>query len=168
MAEITAVLGGILLADAGLATSEQDGATRIAEALSGGQVAERFGRMIAAVGGPLGFVDNWQRFLPEATVIQEVTARQSGYITAIDGEALGLAVVRLGGGRMVESDRIDPSVGLAGLVRLGQKVEKGTPLAVVHAAREDAARAAEDTLHSAITIASQPPVLPALIHKSIS
>ena len=166
--EITAALGGILLADAGLAINEQDGADRISAALSGGQVADRFGRMIAAVGGPLGFVDNWQRFLPEATVIQEITAKQSGYVTAIDGEALGLAVVRLGGGRMVESDQINPSVGLAGLVRLGQKVEKGTPLAVVHATREEAARIAESAVHSSITITPQPVDLPDLIHERIS
>ncbi|NIZ59984.1 thymidine phosphorylase [Sedimentitalea sp. CY04] len=168
LSEITAVLGGILLADADLATSEQDGADRITTALSGGQVADRFGRMIAAVGGPLGFVDNWQRFLPEATVIQEITAKQAGYVTAIDGEALGLAVVRLGGGRMVESDQINPSVGLAGLVCLGQKVEKGTPLAVVHATREEAARSAEATVYAAITITPQAVELPDLIHERIS
>ncbi|WIY25343.1 thymidine phosphorylase [Parasedimentitalea psychrophila] len=168
LSEITAVLGGILLADAGLATSEQDGADRINAALSGGQVADRFGRMIAAVGGPLGFVDNWQRFLPEATVIKEIAANRAGYVTAIDGEALGLAVVRLGGGRMVESDLVNPAVGLAGLVRLGERVEKGTPLAVVHAAREEAARIAEATVQAAITIAPHPADLPDLIHERIS
>ena len=168
LAEITAELGGILLADAGLAKSEQDGATRISDALMGGQVAERFGRMIAAVGGPLGFVDNWQRFLSEATVIREVPAQEAGYITAIDGEALGLAVVRLGGGRMVESDLVNPSVGLAGLVRLGQKVDNGQPLAVIHASREDAASDAELTVHSAISISSDAQPVPDLIHERIS
>jgi len=168
LAEITAVLGGILLADAGLAADEQDGASRIAASLSGGQAADRFGRMIAAVGGPLGFADNWQRFLPEATVIREVTAKQSGYVTAIDGEALGLAVVRLGGGRMVESDRVNPSVGLAGVARLGQKVEKGAPLAIIHATREDDANVAEASLHAAITISPEAKPVPDLIHERIS
>ncbi|AZV77728.1 thymidine phosphorylase [Parasedimentitalea marina] len=168
LTEITAVLGGILLADAGLAATEQDGADRMTAALSGGQVAERFGRMIAAVGGPAKFVDTWQRFLPEATVIQEITAKQAGYVTAIDGEALGLAVVSLGGGRMVESDLVNPAVGLSGLIRLGARVEKGTPIAVVHAAREDAARMAEATVHAAITIAPQAVDLPDLIHERIS
>jgi thymidine phosphorylase len=168
LSEITAVLGGILLADAGLAANEQDGADRIAAVLSGGQAADRFGRMIAAVGGPLGFVDNWQRFLPEATVIQEITAKNAGYVTAIDGEALGLAVVALGGGRMVESDQINPAVGLSSLVRLGTRVEKGTPIAVVHAAREEPARIAEVTVQAAITIASEAGGLPDLIHERVS
>ena len=168
LGEITAVLGGILLADAGLAANEQDGADRIAAVLSGGQAADRFGRMIAAVGGPLGFVDNWQRFLPEATVIQEITAKNAGYVTAIDGEALGLAVVALGGGRMVESDQINPAVGLSSLVRLGTRVEKGTPIAVVHAAREEPARIAEVTVQAAITIAPEAGELPDLIHERVS
>ncbi|PCJ05368.1 MAG: thymidine phosphorylase [Rhodobacteraceae bacterium] len=168
LAEITTVLGGMLLSDAGMVKNEQDGVKKIADALASGHVAERFGRMIAAVGGPLDFVDSWQRILPEATVIHEVTAKQTGYVTAIDGEALGLAVVRLGGGRMVETDRINPSVGLAGMVRLGQKVDKNTPLAVVHAAREDAASAAEATLHAAITISPEAQPVPDLIHERIS
>jgi len=168
LVEITAALSGVLLANAGIATDEQDGAARIIEALSSGRVAERFGKMVAAVGGPLSFVEDWRRFLPEADVIREVKAPASGYVTAIDGEMLGLAVVRLGGGRMVESDRVNPAVGLSDLVRLGQKIDLGAPLAVVHAAREDAANAANATVLSAITIAPDPAALPELIHERIS
>ena len=62
--------------------------------------------------------------------------------TAIDGEALGDAVVHLGGGRLREGDRINPSVGLSDLAGLGEETGAGVPLAMVHAATEDAARAA--------------------------
>lgn len=168
LVKITAALSGVLLANAGIARDEQDGAARIIEALSSGRVAERFGRMVAAVGGPLSFVDNWRRFLPEADVIREVKAPATGYVTAIDGEMLGLAVVHLGGGRMVESDRVNPAVGLSDLVRLGQKIDLGMPLAVVHATREDAANAANATVLAAITIAPDPAALPDLIHERIS
>ena len=93
-----AALGGTVLADAGLAEDAQAGAGLIVAALNDGRVAERFGRMVAAQGGPLAFVDNWARFLPEANVIREVPAAQGGYVSAINAEALGLAVVALGGG----------------------------------------------------------------------
>jgi len=165
--QITAALGGVVLADCGLAADVQAGADRIAEALRDGRVAERFGRMIAAQGGPLSFVDDWARFLPEANVIHEVGAAQAGYVTAIDGEALGLAVVALGGGRQVESDVVDPAVGLSRLVRLGDRVEKGAPLAQVHAGREDAARRAEAAVRAAITIGAEPVAVPDLIHERI-
>ena len=167
LVEITAALGGVLLANAGLAQGVQHGADMIFERLRDGRVADRFGKMISAMGGPVEFVENWQRFLPEANVIREVAAPSDGYVTAIDGEALGLAVVALGGGRQVEADVIDPSVGLSGVARLGAKVAKGQPLAVVHAVREDAARAAERSVLSAITLGDTPAEIPPLIHERI-
>ena len=157
LVEISAALGGVLLANAGLAADVQAGADAIAAAIRDGHAADRFGRMVSAMGGPVQFVENWRRFLPEATVIREVTARDDGYVTAIDGEALGLAVVALGGGRRVESDAIDPAVGLARVARLGDAVRKGQPLAVVHAARPDAADQAVKAVRDAISITSDAP-----------
>ena len=164
---LSAALGGVVLADAGLAGDVQKGADQIVAALKDGRVADRFGRMVAAQGGPLGFVDNWARFLPEANVIREVPALEDGYVTALDGEALGLAVVALGGGRQVESDVVDPAVGLSGLVRLGAQVTRGQPLAVIHAGREDAARGAQAVLRRAISIGPAPLGVPELIHERI-
>lgn len=168
LVDISAELGGVLLADAGMCISVEEGREQIAKIIRDGRAAERFGRMMAAVGGPVKFVDTWTRFLPEASVIQEVPALEDGYISAIDGEALGLAVVALGGGRQVESDEIDPAVGISNILRLGDRVSKGSPIAVVHAAREDAARRAAETVLSAMTISDTVPKLPDLIHERIS
>ena len=167
LAEISAELGGVLLSDAGMVGDAQAGRDMIAEVIRDGRAAERFGRMMAAVGGPLGLVEDWARYLPEASVILEVTAQDEGYVTTMDGEALGLAVVALGGGRQVESDVIDPAVGLSGLVRLGDKVSAGTPLAVVHAAREDAAQRAAQAVRAAITIGPAPVPVPELVQERI-
>lgn len=164
---LTAALGGVALTSAGLAGDVQEGADKIAATLRDGRAAERFGRMVAAQGGPLSFVDNWARFLPEANVIREVHAREAGYVAAIDGEALGLAVVALGGGRQVESDAIDPAVGLSRVARLGDRVERGTPLATIHAGREDAAQRAEAAVRRAMTLSDTPPEVPELIHDRI-
>lgn len=167
LVQLSAALGGVLLADAGLAEDVQAGADSIAASIRDGRAAARFGRMVAALGGPIAFLDDWRRFLPEADVIREVTAPTAGHVTSIDGEALGLAVVNLGGGRQVESDVVDPSVGLSGLVRLGQQVERGQPIAVVHAAREDAALAAERVVLDSISLGSAPGAVPELIHERI-
>ena len=94
--------------------------------------------------------------------MREVTAQEAGIVQAIDGEALGLAVVGLGGGRVVESDPVDPAVGLSDVVRLGARVEKGQPLALVHAARPTQADRAVTAVRAAITLgdgAVQPPRL---------
>ncbi len=126
--------------------------TRVKSAISSGAAMERFSQMIAALGGPPDMAHDWHTHLPKAPVVGEVTAPASGYIAAIDGEALGLAVVALGGGRNVETDQVNPAVGLTEVVRLGAKVTRGDPLCVVHAADEDAAIAAALAVQAAITI----------------
>lgn len=165
--ELTAALGGVLLSNAGLAKSVDEGADMIVKSIADGRAAEAFGKMVYAQGGPVQFAENWRRFLPEATVITEVPAPKTGYISAINGEALGLAVVALGGGRQVESDQIDPSVGLSDVVRLGQKVSKGQPLLRIHSAREASAQRAAQSVLSAIQITDKAPTPQPLVHERI-
>ena len=153
LVEISAALGGVLLADAGVAADVQAGADAITAAIRSGAATERFGKMLAALGGPVQFTDNWARFLPEANVIRQVAAPMEGYVTEMDAQALGMTVVTLGGGRAVESDTINPAVGLSEVVRLGSKIEKGQPLAVVHAARPTEADRAVREVRKAIQIA---------------
>ncbi len=156
LVDLSVVLGGILLAQAGLSDGTDTGEDMIRTTLADGRAAEQFGKMIYAQGGPVQFAENWRRFLPEATVIREITAPVDGYISAIDGEALGLCVVALGGGRQTETDVVDPAVGLSDVVRLGQYVRKGEPMLRIHASREDKARAIEANVLSAIQLADVP------------
>lgn len=165
--DLSAALGGVVLAGAGLAEDAADGHAKITEAITSGRAAEHFGRMVAAMGGPLQFVENWDRFLPEATVIREIPAPADGYITAMDGEALGLTVVDLGGGRKVESDPIDYAVGLSDILPLGTKVTKGQPLGRVHASRMESATRAVRDVQAAITLGDNAPDVPALIREGI-
>ena len=161
--EVTAELGGGLLASGGLAENAKAGAEAIRAAVADGRALERFGTMLAAMGAPKDFAEDWQNVLPEAPVICAVKAEQAGVVSAIDGAALGMAVVALGGGRMVEADVIDPSVGLSEVVRLGARVEAGQPLAMVHAARADNADAAANAVRAAITLGEGPLTVPDLI-----
>ncbi|WP_298858041.1 thymidine phosphorylase [uncultured Sulfitobacter sp.] len=166
--ELCAALGGVLLSGAGLAKDADAGAAMIEAAIADGRAAEKFGAMIAALGGPVRFVEDWRRFLPEATVMREVTAQSSGYVQAIDGEALGFVVVGLGGGRVIESDPVDPAVGLSRLVRLGDWVEKGHPLGVIHAARPMQADRALAAVRGAIIMGGAPIPIPDLIVEHVS
>lgn len=168
LAELTAILGGVALANARLAKDVDEGVVMIQNAIKDGRAAEKFGAMVAAQGGPIRFVEDWRRFLPEATVISEVTAPRDGFISAIDGEALGLAVVSLGGGRQVENDRIEPSVGFSDIVSLGTKVKRGDPIVTIHAAREDGALKAEAAIKSAFKITERAPKASKLIYDRIS
>ncbi len=164
--ELTEYLGGELLARGGLATDSAQGKAMISKSISNGAAATAFGKMIYAMGGPVEFAENWKRFLPEAPVIVEIYAQQSGFVTAINSEALGLSVVALGGGRQVETDVINHAVGFSNVVRLGDKVAKGQLLMRVHAAREEAAQLAELQAISAIEIGHEAPEkLPLVIER---
>jgi len=167
LAELTVALGGQALADAGLAGTPAAGEAAIAAALADGRAAERFGRMVAAQGGAADFVERWQRLLPVAPVVRDLPAAKAGFVAAMDGEAMGLAVIGLGGGRQVETDRVDPAVGLSDIVRLGTRVERGDPLLRIHAACEEAATRAARTLGAAIHIGEDAPAPPPLIHERL-
>jgi thymidine phosphorylase len=166
--DLTVALGGEALALAGLAADAQDGQGRIAQALESGAAAEIFGRMVAAQGGPADFVDRWPDRLPSAPVMVEVPALADGYVAAIDGEALGHAVVHLGGGRLREGDRVNPSVGLSDLAGIGEETGAGVPLAMVHAVTEEAAEAAIRAVQAAYRIVPDVPEEPALVQKRIA
>ncbi|PZQ95875.1 MAG: thymidine phosphorylase [Cereibacter sphaeroides] len=166
--DLTAALGGEALALGGLAADAADGAGRIDAALEGGQAAEMFGRMVAAQGGPADFVERWPDRLPSAPIQREVPCVDGGYVTAIDGALLGQAVIRLGGGRLREADRINHSVGLADLAGIGEEIGRGLPLAIIHAQSEEDAEAAVRTVQSAFVMRDSVPDEPPLIHARVA
>jgi len=133
--DVTVALGARLLALTG--EDEAAAAARLTEAIASGTAMERFARMVAAMGGPPDMAEDWRTHLPRAALIGDIVAPHDGIVTGWDGEALGLAVVGLGGGRRVETDKVDPAVGLTDVVPVGTRVRRGDPVATVHA-RDDA------------------------------
>ena len=163
--DLTIALGARVLALNGEAEGEAE--EKLKDAISSGRAMTHFAGLIAEMGGPPDMAENWRTHLPVAPVVGDVMAPTNGYITAIDGEALGLAVVGLGGGRRVETDRINPAVGLTDVIRLGAKVGQNQPMCTVHAATEDAAQATAAAVLAAITIGEKPDVQP-LVRARIS
>jgi thymidine phosphorylase len=155
--DVTLALGAELLALADVVPDAAAGAARLERALASGAAAERFDRMVAALGGPSGFLDGFERHLAAAPIVAEVPAAASGFVTAIDMRALGYAVIELGGGRRLPTDRVDPAVGLDGLLGIGAWVEAGHPLARIHAAGDAGRAAAAARVSAAYAIGPEPP-----------
>lgn len=162
--DVTVALGAELLALSGIAADVDDGADRMAMALESGAAAERFGRMVAALGGPADFLDRFESHLAGAPHVADVIAGRDGFVAGIDTRGLGLAVVELGGGRRRASDPIDHSVGLETLAGLGLAVEPDTPLARVHAGSEDALARAAARVRAAYRLDDAPPEDGPLVH----
>lgn len=160
--ELAMAQSAALLRMGGLATGEGEARTKLQQALDSGAAAERFGRMVAALGGPRGLLERPDLHLPKAPVQREVHAETAGVIMSVDVRRIGQAVVDLGGGRHRPQDEVDPAVGLAGVLALGDRVEVGQLLACVHAPGEVEARRAVDAVKQALRIGAVPPVMPAL------
>ena len=162
--QVTRLLCAEALQIGGLAADEPTALARVDAALDSGAALERFARMVAALGGPADFCDRAPQHLPAAPVQRPVPAPRAGWVLAKATRDIGLAVVELGGGRRQASDRIDHRVGFSDVVSIGQQVAAGEPLALVHAATDDAAAAAVATLQRCIQLGDAPPAaLPLVI-----
>lgn len=164
--ELTQQLATELLMAGGLADTVEQAQQRIDDAVSSGRALERFARMVAALGGPVDFVERAAQHLPAATVQHAVTARRAGFVTGMSTRDIGLLLIALGGGRRRAQDRIDPSAGLSELTFIGQAVRPGDTLAVVHAESDAAAEAAGARLQQLIEIGDDDPgPQPVLLHR---
>ncbi|HYH38641.1 MAG TPA: thymidine phosphorylase [Azospirillum sp.] len=154
---VTAELTAELLAVGGLVTDVAEGRRSFDAAIRSGAAAERFARMVRALGGPADLLEAPDRYLASAPVQRAVPAPRPGVVAAIDTRALGIAVVSLGGGRTRVSDPVDPAVGLDAVAGLGAAVDAERPLAIVHARTGADADRATAAVQAAFTIADTAP-----------
>ena len=149
---VTAALAAELLQLGGLAADHAGAISMVESALSSGAAAERFGRMVAALGGPTDLVERPHHRLDEAPVRLAVPPDRAGVIVRMDTRAVGLAVARLGGGRARAHDAVDPAVGLTDVRGVGEVADRDRPIAVVHARTSAAAETAAAALRAAVVV----------------
>ena len=152
--EVTLALCAEMLVLGGLAATEEEARVKLMAALDSGEAAERFSRMVSALGGPADLIENPDKHLEKAPFIVPAPALSAGFANVRDCRGIGLAVVALGGGRRRPSDSIDFAVGLTDLVGLGEQVSVGQPLAMVHARTEAAAQQAVKEIQDAYAISA--------------
>jgi thymidine phosphorylase len=147
--KVTLALCAELVLMSGKAGSIGEALSLVTDALDDGRAAEKFGAMVAALGGPDDFIENMDRHLVPAPIVRDVFAISAGVVGEIDTRGVGMAVVTLGGGRTNPADSIDHRVGFDRLAGLGESVDGGRPIARLHAADEASAAEAERRLRAA-------------------
>lgn len=160
------VVAAEMLALAGRVADSSEGVELAAQAIADGSAWRKFRALVAAQGGDVRFVDEPDR-LPRAPIIEPVPAPTEGYLQKVDAAQIGMAVVDLGGGREKKGDPIDHSVGIVVHYKVGEWVQKGTPLCTIYASDRVRLERAKDRLLKAHTIGPEPvPPLP-LFYKKI-
>ncbi|WP_413283855.1 thymidine phosphorylase [Vibrio sp. MA40-2] len=165
--EVTMASCAEMLVLANLAKDSDDARQKLQTVLDNGSAAERFGKMIAGLGGPVDFVQNYDNYLDKAEVIRPVYAETHGIVSAMDTRAIGMAVVGMGGGRRVASDTIDYAVGFDHFIRLGETANEDKPLATIHARTEQQWQEAANALLNAITVGSEPYISTPEVYRQI-
>jgi pyrimidine-nucleoside phosphorylase len=147
--------------------SMEEAGQQVDTALHSGAGLDVFRKMVEAQGGDPTVCDAPENVLAQASDIHPWTAEASGFVSDIDAEAVGRAVLVLGGGRTKSEDNIDPSVGISSLVQIGEKVSQGHPLMNLHSNDPDRLDQAKDLLKDAVTLADKAPAPESVILERI-
>lgn len=153
--EVVIELAADLLRVVGIVETLEQGREKAQASLVNGKACEIFGQMIAALGGPTDFIEKSENYLAKAPVQRDVFTSKSGFISAMDTRAIGVAVVELGGGRRVASDNIDHAVGLTDFKGIGVEVGPNAPITTVHARNDSDAERAVERILSALDISEE-------------
>ena len=133
------------------------------EAIANGSGLQMFAEMVEAQGGDQEWILNPEKF-PKAKYSYTVTAKESGYIVGVDTEGYGVASLLLGAGRNTKEDVIDPTAGIYLCAKTGDFVQKGDPIAILYASKENKFAAAEERLvKSTLMGASAPEAIPLIL-----
>ena len=164
LTELCLVLGGQMLLAANRVTSLEEGKALLKEQIDSGRALEVFKTFLANQGGDTRIVDN-PDLLPQARYQIPLLAQSSGVVSQWVADEVGVAAMMLGAGRETKEDIIDPAVGIELCAKVGDPIQEGQPLAILHSNREDVSEVLA-RLSAAISIADSAQV-PALIRKVI-
>lgn len=162
VAELTLRLAAEMLVLGGAAPGIEEGRLRARSAIESGAALDRFRTLVERQGGDPRVVDDPSR-LPAAPGRTEIAVEEDGYLTHVDAERVGLAVVALGGGRVKMTDAVDPGVGVVVRRKSGARVRRGD--VVFEVTYRDEGRLAEARRHlrEALGVGPAPPPVPPLV-----
>lgn len=101
------------------------------EIIKSGKAIEKLKELVQIQGGDSSVIDNPEK-LPTAKSHIEVKSIKSGYVGSIDAENIGIAAMLLGAGRRTKEDKIDHAAGISLKKKLGDYVEEGEAVSVLH------------------------------------
>ena len=124
----------------------------IHKVLNNGLAAEKFEKMVSALGGSNSFLSNYKTEMSKAPYIEDISLGKKGHIKEIKTRELGLILIELGGGRKQVNDNINYLVGFDNVIGIGDSVDASTPVIQVHAKSKDDFDRAKDQIIKCFTL----------------
>jgi pyrimidine-nucleoside phosphorylase len=133
----------------------------VENALSSGAAYEKFREFVTAQGGEADALED----LPVSAEVSEVKSPRGGFVARFGASGIGNAALALGAGREQKGDRIDPGSGIEILVKPGDPLQQGQPVARLYGERE--AEPARRLVLEALEISEEPVEPPPAILDSL-
>ena len=108
---------------------------QLEQRLKDGGAWKKFVSLVYAQDGDATALEKMAK-IHSAPVVQPLPAKSKGVVKAMNAESIGRASLLLGAGRQKADDRIDFAVGISGIKKIGETVDKNEPLMFVHARTE--------------------------------
>lgn len=134
--ELVLTLGSQMVVLAKKADTLDEARTKLEEVMKNGKALGKFKDFLKNQGGDSSIVDEPSK-LPQAAYQIDVPAKETGVVSEIVADEIGVAAMLLGAGRATKEDEIDLAVGIMLRKKVGDKVEKGEPLVTLYANREN-------------------------------
>jgi pyrimidine-nucleoside phosphorylase len=152
---LTLELGAHQLVMCGLAASDAEARATLNRLRDDGSGARKLEELVEAQGGDPRVVSD-PAVMEAAPHVATLTSDEPGWIAVADAREIAVAALELGAGRRVKTDPVDPAVGVVVHARIGDRVERGQPLAEIHARDEAAATRAAARLREAFQLSARP------------
>ncbi|MFQ9321656.1 MAG: pyrimidine-nucleoside phosphorylase [Enterococcus durans] len=165
LVEMCYALGSQMMVLAKQAATIDEARVQLKEALESGKALLKFKEMIQNQGGDSSVVDQPERLLT-AKYVSELPAKESGIVSKLVANELGIAAMMLGAGRKTKDDAIDHAVGLKLNKKIGDPVQEGESLLTIYSNEEDIS-SVKELLYQNIEI-SDSAEKPTLIHDIIT
>ncbi len=149
------VVAAEMLVLGGRVTDSAQGVELAVQAIASGAAWQKFRALVEAQGGDVRFVDEPDR-LPQARLVEPLPVPSDGFLQRVNAAEVGLAVLDLGGGREKKGEPVDHAVGVVTHYKIGDAVQKGTPLCTIYANDEARLARARARLLAAHTIGPDP------------
>ena len=126
-------LGSNMLKLAGKGNDLEDNKSKMMDNILNGKALEKFKELVANQGGDITYIEDTNKFEKAKYILPVTLEEQNGIVKELKAEEVGKLSVLLGGGRIRKEDKIDPSVGITLIKKIGDKIEKGDIVAYIHA-----------------------------------